>query len=136
MLWIIFSKVNPSIRVGISALKTSLSTATRPTFKRNVIVLLHFMHENYVVIYENYGVHTDYTLNLSTALETVHNNEFLSFLHKEKYKWETRTIQRTDKETSKALCKKGMGKYNNINPANRWKKSEDPCAKVISALVT
>ena len=60
MLWLILSKVNPSVRVGISALKTSLSTATLPTFKHNVIDLLDYMHEKYIAIYKIHGTHDEF----------------------------------------------------------------------------
>ena len=36
MLYLILSKVNPSVRVGISTLKTNLSNATLPQFKHNI----------------------------------------------------------------------------------------------------
>ena len=42
----------------------------------------------------------------------------------------------TDAQTSEDLHTKSIQKFNNMNLASRWKKSEDPSAKVISALVT
>ena len=77
MLWILLAKINPSVQVGSSSLKTNLTTATIPMYKHDVIELLDYMHEQYTSIYQDYGTHTDYTLNLFNALEAGHNNEFL-----------------------------------------------------------
>ena len=63
-----------------------------PMYKHNLIELLDYMHEQYTSIHQNYGTHTDYTLNLFNALETAHNEEFLSFLSKLKDEWETSTV--------------------------------------------
>ena len=136
MLWILLAKINPSVRVGISSLKTNLTNATMPMYKHDVVELLDYMHEQYTSIHANYGTHTDYTLNLFNALGTAHNDEFLSFLSTLKDNWETSTIMSTDLETSDDLRAKVLQKYNNMKQAKRWKRSEDPSSKVISALVT
>ena len=136
MLFLILSKVNPSVRVGISTLKTSLTNSTLPQFKHNVVALLDSMHKNYTQIYKDGGTHDDYTLHLYNALESSNNSEFLSFLRQERSKWETSTVIQTDAETSSNLRKIILEKYNNMLLAKRWKKTEDPSAKVISALMT
>ena len=43
MLYLLLTKVNSSVRVGISALKSNLMTATLPKFSNNVIKLLDYM---------------------------------------------------------------------------------------------
>ena len=136
MLWLILSKINPSVRVGISTLKTNLSSATMPAHKHNIIQLLDYMHDNYTKIYEDDGEHTDYTLNLFNALETSNNQEFLTFLSGLKDEWETSNTDESDRETSDALRKKVLQKYNNMSKAKRWKKTDDPSSKIISALMT
>ena len=136
MLWILLAKINPSVRVGISSLKTNLQNATMPMYKHDVVELLDYMHEQYTSIYQNYGNHTDYTLNLFNALETGHNDEFLSFLSKLNDEWETSSVMETDAETSENLRTKVLQKYNNMKLAKRWKKTEDKESKFISALVT
>ena len=107
-----------------------------PMYKHNLIELLDYMHEQYTSIYQNYGTHTDYTLNLFNALETTHNEEFLSFLSKLKDEWETSTVMQTDEETSEHLRTKVLQKYDNMKLAKRWKKTEEKESKLISALVT
>ena len=136
MLWILLAKINPSVRVGISSLKTNLTNATMPMYKHDVVELLDYMHEPYTSIYANYGTHTDYTLNLFNALGTAHNDEFLSFLSTLKDNWETSTVMSTDVETSDELRAKVLQKFNNMKQAKRWKRSKDPSSEVISALVT
>lgn len=136
MLWFLMSKINPSVRVGISTLKTSLSSAALPTFKHDVTKLLDHMQEKYAKIYADGGEHTDYTLNIFNALETANNAEFLSFVSTERNKWETSTVTATDRETSTALRSIILQKYNNMVQATRWKKTEDPSSQIISALTT
>ena len=136
MLYLILSKVNPSVRVGISTLKTNLSNATLPHFKHNIASLLDGMHKNYTQIYKDGGTHEDYTLHLFNALETSNNSEFLSFLGDERNKWETSTTIQTDAQTASNLRTIVLQKYNNMLLAKRWKKTEDPAAKIISALMT
>lgn len=94
------------------------------------------MHQNYTQIYKDSGSHEDYTLHLFNALETCNNTEFLSFLCDERNKWETSTTQESDAQTASNLWAIVLQKYNNISLAKRWKKTEDPSAKVISALMT
>ena len=76
MLFLILSKINPSVRVGISALKTNLASATMPKFKHNVSGLLDYMKLQYNQILGDGGQHMDYTLNLYTALLISNNDEF------------------------------------------------------------
>jgi len=134
MLWLTMSKINPSIRVGISTLKTSLVNSTLPSFKHDVAKLLDLIQEQYTRIYADGGVHTDYTHNLYNALESANNGEFLAFVCTEKDKWETSTVTATDRKTSSALRIKVLQKYNNILLAHRWKKTEYPSVKIISVL--
>ena len=94
------------------------------------------MQQQYTKIYADGGVHTDYTLNLFNALETANNAEFLSFVGTERDKWETSTATATDQETSSNLRLKILQKFNNMKDASRWKKTEDPSSKIISALTT
>ena len=55
MLFLILSKINPSVKVGISSLKHNLSHATMDKFKHNVSELLDYMHEQYTEIYAKQG---------------------------------------------------------------------------------
>ena len=136
MLFIILTKVNPSVRVGISSLKSNLMTATMPKFQHNVIKMLDYMSAQMVKIREQQGSHDDYTLNLFNALSTTNNDEFKAFLNTEKNEWETSTSNQPDNVIADLLIEKVKLKYNNMMQSNSWKKSEDPSAKVISALVT
>ena len=43
MLWLLLKKINPSVCVGISTLKTSLAQTTMPKYKHNVRDMLHSM---------------------------------------------------------------------------------------------
>ena len=86
MLWILMTKINTSVRVGILTLKTGLSSATLPVFKQDVKNLLDYMQEKYAKFYLDGGVHTDYTLNIFNAPETTNNPKFLSFVSTEKDK--------------------------------------------------
>ena len=36
MLWILLTKINPSVRVGISSLKTNLSNVTMPIYTHDI----------------------------------------------------------------------------------------------------
>ena len=136
MLWLLLSKINPSVRVGISNLKTNLQTANMPAHKHDVVALLDYMHDKYTRIYQNNGQHGDYTLNLYTALLTANNDEFKTFINNLQDEWETSPSADDDVTSSEYLRTKALQKYNNMSNANRWKKTEDPSAKLISALVT
>ena len=103
MLLILLAMINPSVRVGISSLKENLTNATIPMFKHDRIELLDYMHEQYTLIYTNYGTHTDYTLDICNTLGTVHNDGFLSFLSTLKDEWKTNTAMKTNEETSDDL---------------------------------
>lgn len=68
MLWLLLSKINPSVRVGMNSLKKSLQNATMSMFKHDIVALIDYMHEKYSSIYKNNGTDEDYTLNLFNAL--------------------------------------------------------------------
>ena len=99
MLWLIMSKINPSVRVGVSTLKSNLMTATLPKFQHNVLKLLDYMVSQMNQITERQATHDDFTLNLFTALLTTNNDEFRSFINTEKNDWETATAIEPDRVT-------------------------------------
>ena len=136
MLWLILSKINPSVRVGVSALKTNLQTANMAKFKHNVAEMLDYMLFQYNQIYEHNGSHEDFTLNLYSALNTANNAEFLKFVGNMKDSWETSDDAEEDRVTADILREKVLTKFNNMVQAKTWKRTEDPSAKVISALAT
>ena len=92
MLWLLLTKVNPSVYVGILSLKTNLMTSNLPKFQHNVDNMLDYMHEQVAEIKKKQGMHEDFTLNLFTALMTTNNDEFKSFIATEENTWETATI--------------------------------------------
>ena len=136
MLWLILSKINLSVCVGISNLKSNLQTANMPAHKHDVVALLDYMHDKYTRIYQNNGHHGDYTLNLYTALLTANNDKFKSCINNLKDEWETSPSADDDVASIEFLRTKALQKYNNMSNAHRWKKTEDPSAKLILALVT
>ena len=88
MLYLILTKVNPSVRVGISSLKQNLMSANLPKFQHNVIKLLDYMSEQMLQIKDKQGSHDDFTLNLFNALATTNFKEFSSFIATERNEWE------------------------------------------------
>ena len=136
MLFLIVTKINPSVRVGISTLKMNLMTATLPKFEHSIPDMIDYMVAQMNDITDMQATHEDFTLNLFTALDTTHNDEFRTFIATEKNTWETSTLLADDRVTADLLIQKVNMKYNNMSKANQWKKTEDPSSKVISALVT
>ena len=136
MLYLLLTKINPSVRVGISTLKTNLATATLPKFSHNVDQLFDFMETQYKEIKSKGGRHDDYTLNIFNALETTNNNEFKRYVAGQKDKWETTNLGIDDEILAEGIQEKMLSKYNNMKLAKTWKKSEDPHSKVITALAT
>ena len=47
MLFLLMSKVNPSVRVGIAALKMNIQTATLPKFNHNLPKMVEYIQENH-----------------------------------------------------------------------------------------
>ena len=80
MLNLLLSKRNPSVRVGISTLKTNLASATLPKFKHNVAELLHYIKLYFNQIISDGVSHNTYTLNLFTALLKSNNDEYSKFI--------------------------------------------------------
>ena len=136
MLYLILSKINPSVRVGISTLKTNLASATLPKFRHDVAELLDYMKLQFNQIIQDGGSHNDYTLNLYTALLTSNNDEFLKFVSILKDDWECDTGNDPDQVTADFLREKALTKYNNMLQSGRWKRTEDASSKIISALAT
>ena len=136
MLFLIMTKINPSVRVGISTLKMNLMTATLPKFEHSVPALIDYMVAQMNDITDMQATHEDFTLNLFTALATTNNDEFRTFIATEKNTWETNALLEDDRVTADFLIQKVNMKFNNMSKANQWKKTEDPSSKVISALVT
>lgn len=136
ILYLILSKINPSVKVGVSSLKHNLSHATMDKFKHNVDDLLDYMHENYTDIYGNQGTHDDYTLNLFDSLATSNNAEFLNYVQGLRDEWELDDSAVSDEIHADNLREKVKVKYLNMSKAKRWKKTEDKSSKVISALAT
>ena len=97
MLYLLLTKINPSVRVRISTLKTNLVTATLPKFNHNVDQLFDFMETQYKEIKGKGGRHDDYTLNIFNALETTNNNEIKRYVARQKDKWETTNLGIDDK---------------------------------------
>ena len=54
MLWILLSKTNPFVCVGLSFLKANLLTTTMTIYTRDVVNLLDYIHEQYTSIYDSY----------------------------------------------------------------------------------
>ena len=136
MLYLLLTKINPSVRVGISTLKTNLATASLPKFNHSVDQLFDFMETQYKEIKAKGGRHDDYTLNIFNALETTNNNEFKRYVAGQKDKWETTNLGIDDEILAEGVQEKMLSKYNNMKLTKTWKKSEDPHSKVISALAT
>ena len=136
MLYLLLSKINPSVRVGISTLKTNLASATLPKFKHNVAELLDYMKMQFNQIITDGGMHNDYTLNLFTALLTSNNDEILKFIGRLKDDWECGDGNDNDLVTADFLQEKALTKFNNMVQAGLWKRSEDPSTKVFFALST
>lgn len=88
MLYLILSKINPSVKVGISSLKHNLFQITIEKFKHNVDEMLDYMQQNYSDIYQIQGSHEDYTLNLFVALPTTNNAEFSNYIQGLRDDWE------------------------------------------------
>ena len=137
MLFLLMSKVNPSVRVGIAALKMNIQTATLPKFNHNLPKMVEYIQENYSQIVLKKGSHDDLTLHTFNALETTNNAEFKQFVQEKKDAWETSPFDRNDDANfAENLMEKTVAKYNNMSLAKNWKKTEDPSSKIVSALVT
>ena len=136
MLYIILSKINPSVKVGVSSFKHNLSHASTEKFKHNVDDLLDYMHQNYTDIYQNQGTHYDYILNLFDALATSNNAEFRNYVQGLRDDWELDDSAIPDAIHADLLHTKVKTKYVNMSKAKRWKKTEDKSSKFISALAT
>ena len=136
MLYLLLTKINPSVCVGILTLKVNLATATLPQFNHCVDQLLDYMESQYKEIKSKGGRHNDYTLNIFQALETTNNNEFKRYVSGQKDTWETTNLGVDDKVLAEGAKEDVLAKYNNMKLAKSWKKSEDPQSKIITALAT
>jgi hypothetical protein len=127
LLFILFSTINPSTRVGVSGLKLLISKATLAAFGHNVIDMLNDMASNYARILELGGSHEDYLLHLFAALLTTNNEIFQQFIQAEKNKWELGEDYLAD-----TLIDKATTKYNNMTSGNQWKSNETKDAKIMA----
>ena len=88
MLQLIISTINPSTRVGISDLKSSIRTARLVQVQWDVVALCDKMTADYLLIGELNGRHDDMVLDTYTALLSGKNDVFNNFVQRGKDEWE------------------------------------------------
>ena len=127
LLFIIFSKVNPSTRVGVSSFKKNIEKANLAKHKNNLELMLTDMKQNYSKIVELGKTHEDYVMHLFDAMLTSKNQIFCDYIQIKKNDWEEGSEVQPD-----TLMQEATTKYNNMCKQNTWNKSDPKDAKIIA----
>ena len=109
--------MNPSIRVGVSDLKSIIRSTKLVQFQYNVVDICDSIMTNYEMIVERGGRHEDIVLDLFDALLLGKNGVFNRFVEQSKDDWEVGSDI-----THNSLVSTAITKYNNMVKQGRWKK--------------
>ena len=90
MFYLIFERINPSTRIGVSNLKDEIEKATLAKFDNNVKDLLDYMSSNYSIVIDKVEIHEDYVRHIFRALLSGPNSNFNRFIERTNYYWDTR----------------------------------------------
>ena len=127
LLYIIFSKINPSTRVGVSLFKLNLAKANLPKHKKDLEVMLIDMKENCSKIIELGKTHEDYNMHLFHAMLTSKNQIFVDYIQQKKNAWEEGKEVQPD-----TLIQEALTKYNNMFKQGIWNKQDPKDAKILA----
>ena len=127
MLQILIETVKPSLRTGVSDLKTKLRNSKLSTFNHDVVKMTDKMKTTYNDILKHGQNHDDYILDLFSALLTSNNETFHDFITREQDRYEI-----GEDILPEELIKSAVTKYNNMVTKNTWKSGESKDSKIVA----